>query len=120
MALVAVRTVAVIEHMLLDLLSDAEERKDRARGAEAAAVEVLAQTIRENDPASSRHQAGLRDDIKKDGRSIAVTEFTSSILAHLLSTNRSRHRPLKSNRYLRSFVEALLACYPGTLRQRLM
>jgi hypothetical protein len=56
---VAVRTVAVIEHMLLDLLSDIEERKDRARSAEvAAAVEVLAQTISENDPASSRHQAG--------------------------------------------------------------
>jgi hypothetical protein len=36
-----VRTVAVIEHTLLDLLSDAEERKDLARSVEASAVEVL-------------------------------------------------------------------------------
>jgi hypothetical protein len=30
--------------------------------AEAMAVEVLAETIRENDPASPRYQAGLCDD----------------------------------------------------------
>ena len=75
----AVRTVV---HRLLDLLSDAKERKDlaRTRSAEAGAVEVLAETISENDPASTCYQAGLRDDIRKDGRSITVTEFTSSIL----------------------------------------
>ena len=61
-AFAAVRTVAFTERMLLDLLSDAEERKDLARSAEAAAVEVFAETISENDPASSRYQAGLRDD----------------------------------------------------------
>jgi hypothetical protein len=44
-------------------------------------VEVLAETISENYCAFPRYQAGLRDEIKKDGRSIAVMEFTSSILA---------------------------------------
>jgi len=112
---VAVRTVAVIEHTLLDLLSDIGERKDRARSAEVAApVEVLVDTIGENDPASPRYQAGVVRD--KDGR----TEFTSSILAHPLSANRSWHRSLKSNQYLRTFVDALFACYPGTLRQHVM
>ena len=77
----AVRTVSVIEHTLLDLLSGAEERKDLARSAEATAVDVLAETISENYPASPRYQAGLRDDIRNDGRSIAATEITSSILA---------------------------------------
>jgi hypothetical protein len=43
-----VRTATVIEHTILDLLSDAEERKDLARSApEAAAVarEMLAETL---------------------------------------------------------------------------
>jgi hypothetical protein len=88
-----VRTVSVIEHTFPDLLSDAEKRMDLAKSAdsEAAAVEVLTETIRENDPASSRYQAGLRDDIRKDARSIAVTEFTSSILAPT-NPNHSWHR----------------------------
>ena len=87
---IAFAAVAVIENTLLDLRSDAEERKDLARSADAAAtVEVLAGTISENNPASPRYQAGLRDDIRKNGRSITVTEFTSSILA---PTNRSWHR----------------------------
>jgi hypothetical protein len=30
-----------------------------------------------------RHQAGLRDDITKDRRSIAVTEFTVQLSSHL-------------------------------------
>lgn len=53
-------------------------------------MEVLAQTFSENDPASPRYQAGpgLLDDIRKDGRYIAMMEFTSSILAH---TDRSWH-----------------------------
>jgi len=41
---VAVRTIAVIEQALLELLSE-QERKDLAESAEAAAVEVLAETI---------------------------------------------------------------------------
>jgi hypothetical protein len=71
------------------------------------AVEVLAETISENYRASPRYRAGLRDDIRKDGRSIEVTEFTSSILA---PTDRSWHRsrqdlrPGKSNQSLRIFV----------------
>jgi len=58
--------VSVVEHTLPDLLSDAEERKDLAKSAnsEAAVVEVLAETICENDPASSPE---LCDDIMKDG-----------------------------------------------------
>jgi len=47
---VAVRTVAVIERTILDLLSDVEERMDLASSAEAATVEVLAETTSENDP----------------------------------------------------------------------
>ena len=40
---------------------------------------VFAETISENDPASLRYQVVLRDDIRKDGRPIAVmTEFTSA------------------------------------------
>jgi hypothetical protein len=50
-------------------------------------VEVLAETISENYHDSPRYRAGLRDDIREDGRSIEVTEFTSSILA---PTDRSR------------------------------
>jgi len=42
-AFVAVRTVAVIERTLLDLLSDVE-RMDLARSAAAETVEVLAET----------------------------------------------------------------------------
>jgi hypothetical protein len=49
-------------------------------------TEVLAETVSENDPASPRYQAGLRDDFGNDGQSISVTEFMSSILA---PTNRS-------------------------------
>jgi hypothetical protein len=75
-----VRTDYVLERTLLGLLSD-EERKDMARSAEATAAEVLAATISENDPASPRYQAGLRDHIRKDRRSIVVTEIMSNILA---------------------------------------
>ena len=44
-ASVAVTTVATIERTLLDIISDAEERMDLARSAEAEAVEVLAQSM---------------------------------------------------------------------------
>jgi hypothetical protein len=59
MAFAVVRTVAVIERTLLDLLSGAEERMDLARLAEsteAAAVEDAhaLQTTSETDPASPR------------------------------------------------------------------
>jgi hypothetical protein len=55
------------------------------------AVKLLAGSIGENDPAYLHYQAGLRDEIWKDG-SIAVTEFTSIILATSPPTNRSGHR----------------------------
>jgi hypothetical protein len=45
----------------------------RGGGHNSGNVEVLAETITKNDSASPRRQAGLRDDIRKDGRSIAVT-----------------------------------------------
>ena len=93
-AFAAVRTVAVTEHLLLDLLSDAE-RKDLAWSTEAAAVEVLAETISENDPASTCYQAGLRDDIRKDGRR-AIYHGDGIHVQHprrfLAPTNRSWHR----------------------------
>ncbi|KAI0286833.1 hypothetical protein BGY98DRAFT_929923 [Russula aff. rugulosa BPL654] len=70
-------------------ICDGLRRTERTRpGPNPAAAEVLAETISENDPASPRYRDGLRD-IQKDGRSIEVTEFTSSILA---PTNRSWHR----------------------------
>jgi hypothetical protein len=47
------------------------------------AVEVLAETISENNTAPPRYQVGLGDDIRNDGRSTAVTEFTSSPFTHL-------------------------------------
>jgi hypothetical protein len=80
---------------------------DLARSTEVAAVEVLAETT-----ASPRYQAGLRDDIRKDGRSIAVVEFTSSILAHTVPTThgiglaRTAGSQGKSNRSLGIFVVA--------------
>jgi hypothetical protein len=40
----------------------------QARGLEASAVEVLAETVNDNDPASRHCPAVLRDDIGKDGR----------------------------------------------------
>ena len=67
-----------MERTLLDLHSDVEDRKDLARSAEAA--DVLAETTGENDPASPRYQAGLRYDIRRDGRLISVTEFTMNII----------------------------------------
>ena len=76
---VAVRTVAVSLCFWI-CLSDTEKRKDLVGSAEATAVEVLAETVGENDPASARYKAGLRDDIRKDGQSIAVAEFISTYL----------------------------------------
>ena len=75
-----------MERTLLDLLSDVEDRKDLARSAEAA--DVLAETTGENDPASPRYQAGLRYNIRRDGRLISVTEFTMNIMG---LTKRSLH-----------------------------
>jgi hypothetical protein len=43
---------------------DAEEREDLVRNVEAAMVEVLAETISENDPASPRYEAELHDNIR--------------------------------------------------------
>lgn len=52
----------------------------------ASAVELLAEIISENNPASPHCQAGLHDDIKKDGQSNPATDFTSSILAPTVPT----------------------------------
>jgi len=98
--------------MLSDRGDSGEKGPGQERGGrDGGTVEVLAETISESDPTSPRYQAGLHDDIRNDGQSIPVTEFTSSILA---PTNRSG--PLmasvspgpqgKSNRSLRSFVMA--------------
>ena len=57
--------------------------KMRRGSAEAAVVEVLAETVGENDPAipaSARYLSWATRYIRKDGRSIAVAEFTSNYL----------------------------------------
>ena len=78
-AFVAVRTATVIEHTLLNLLSDAEERKGLPRRAEseAAAVEMLTETNSANDSTPPRYQVGLRDDSRKvyRGNRIHVQHF---------------------------------------------
>jgi hypothetical protein len=80
-AFAAVRTAAILERALLDQLSDTDDKTNPDLSAET--LEVLAETIGENDPTSPRFLAGpLRDD-RSDGRLIAVTEFMSSTLALL-------------------------------------
>ena len=59
-AFAAVRTVAIIERTLLDLLSDTVLRKDLPGRRRTPAVEVH---ISEDDPASPRYQARLLGDI---------------------------------------------------------
>jgi hypothetical protein len=80
-AFAAVRTAAVLERALLDQLSDTDNKNDPDSSAET--LEVLAQTIGENDPTSPRFLAGPLSDDRPDGRLIAVTEFISRILALL-------------------------------------
>jgi hypothetical protein len=76
-AFAALRAIAVLETALLRQLS-AGNRLDPGRSEELA--ELLAAAVGEDDPISPRFQAGLRNDDRRDGRLIAVTEFTSSIL----------------------------------------
>jgi hypothetical protein len=83
-AFAAARTAAVLERALLDQLSDTDDITNPTLSAET--VEVLSETIGENDPTSPRFLAGpLSDDSvdRSDGRLIAVTEFISNILALL-------------------------------------
>ena len=52
-------------------------------------MEVLAETISENDPASPRYQTSYAMSLgRTGGRSIAVMEFTSGILAPTVPTAR--------------------------------
>jgi hypothetical protein len=75
-AFAAVRTIAVLERALLDqLLNDGMDPNKRAELAK-----VLVAAIGEDDPVSPRYQNGLLSVNRPDGRLIAVTEFTSSIL----------------------------------------
>jgi hypothetical protein len=80
-AFAAVRTAAILERVLLDQLSDTDNKKNPDLSAET--VEVLAETIGENDPTSPRFLAGPLSDDRPEGQLIAVTEFISSILALL-------------------------------------
>ena len=80
----AVRAIAVLERALLKQLFDAKDSNDLAKSVETA--ELLAAAIGEDDPTSSRHRTGPRDDDRSDGHLLAVTEFTSRILE---LTNRS-------------------------------
>ena len=80
----AVRTIAVLERALLKQLFDAKDSNDLVKSVETA--ELLAAAIGEDDPTSSRHRTGPRDDDRSDGHLLAVTEFTARILE---LTNRS-------------------------------
>jgi hypothetical protein len=85
-AFAAVRTAAILERALLDQLSDTvtdDETNPDLSGLNAETLEVLAETIGENDPTSPRFLAGPLNDDRSDGRLIAVTEFMSSMLALL-------------------------------------
>jgi hypothetical protein len=77
-AFAALRTIAVLESALLRQLSVAKNRMDPGRSEELA--DLLEAAVGEDDPISPRYQAGLRNDDRREGRLIAVTEFTSSIL----------------------------------------
>jgi len=82
------------------MYSDAEDRKDLARSGENAGV--LAGSVGEND-----HKAGLCNDIRRDGRLIGMTAFTSNILRLGLinrSWRSSRRISGRSNRPLRRIV----------------
>ena len=79
-AFAAMKTIAVLERALLEQILDAESREDRDRSAELA--EVLAAAVGECDSGSPRFQPGRNDD-RSDGRLVAVTEFTSNVLALL-------------------------------------
>jgi hypothetical protein len=78
-AFAALRTIAALESALLRQLSVAENRK--GSGSSEDLAELLAAAIGEDDPVSPGHQAGLRNDDRRERRLIAVTEFTSSVLA---------------------------------------
>jgi hypothetical protein len=80
-AFAAVRAAAILEHTLLDQLSNTDNKTNPDLSAET--VEVLAETIAENNPTSPRFVAGPLSDDRPDGRLIAVTEFMSNILALL-------------------------------------
>jgi hypothetical protein len=80
-AFAAVRTAAILERALLNQLSDTYDRTNPYLSAET--VEVLAETIGENDPTSPRFLAGPLSHDRSDGRLIAVTESMSRILALL-------------------------------------
>lgn len=82
-AFAAVRTAAILERALLDQLSESDTDDKTNPDLSAETVEVLAETIGENDPTSPRFLAGPLSGDRPDGRLIAVTEFMSSILALL-------------------------------------
>ena len=73
-------TVAVMGHVLLDLLSC---RRQKGPGQECGGGgrAVLAETIGENDPPPPRYQAGLRYDIRRDGR-LVVMMFVEHLRAY--------------------------------------
>ena len=80
-AFAAARTAVTLERALLDQLSNTDDKTDPDLNTETA--EVLAETIGENDPTSSRYLAGQLSYDRPDGRLIAVTGFISNILALL-------------------------------------
>jgi hypothetical protein len=80
-AFAAVRAAAMLERALLGQLSDTDDKTNPDLSTKT--MEMLAETIGENDPTSPRFLAGPLSDDRSDGRLIAVTEFMSNILALL-------------------------------------
>jgi hypothetical protein len=94
-AFAAVRAAAILEHTLLDQLSNTDNKTNPDLSAET--VEVLAETIGENNPTSPRFVAGPLSDDRSDGRLIVVTKFMSRILALLRRARESRWHPTRQD-----------------------
>jgi hypothetical protein len=79
-------------------------------------VEVLADIISENRFASPRYQNVLCDDIRKDGRSIGVTDYQPLMASVSPGEVESIFKGLCRDLNARHFSRSL----PGTLRQSVM
>ncbi|KAH9957473.1 hypothetical protein BJV74DRAFT_420364 [Russula compacta] len=92
----ALRSGALLERALLEQLSDAEANKDLDKISELEYL--LAELIGENDPNMPRYQPGQRNDDRSDGRLIAITEFTSSVLLLIPRLGSPTHADLEATK----------------------
>ncbi|KAI9508981.1 hypothetical protein F5148DRAFT_1191240 [Russula earlei] len=89
----ALHATAVLERALLEQLSDAKHKHDIDRSTMTAAV--LADAIGENDSGSTRYRIGMRDEVRSDGRLIAVTEFLLGVLVLMEKSWKPSHEDLE-------------------------